>query len=118
MDRRTPTVSELVRRAVEACDPEGENRALGRFEAQLEDDDAPVTAVADLDERLALAAEGADFAVDDASVAVATALVRYMAAHEPKAGHDREPERLIRPAIEAQWGNSPPAYVADWLAGA
>ena len=39
MERRTATVSELVRRAVEVCDAAGVDADLGR----LEDDDVPVT---------------------------------------------------------------------------
>jgi hypothetical protein len=58
MDRHTPTVAELVRRAAEAADPAGRDASLARLQVQLEDDDEPVTAVQNLEERLALAAEG------------------------------------------------------------
>ena len=58
MERRTPTVAELVRRAVEVCDPEEHDEALGRFERQFEDDDEPVTAVENLEGRLAGEVDG------------------------------------------------------------
>ena len=78
VDRRTPSVSELVRRAVEVSDPEGRDPALGRLEQQLEDDDEPVTAVGNLEERLALAAEGADYDAGDPAVAVASSVADWL----------------------------------------
>jgi hypothetical protein len=117
VERRTPTVSELVRRAVETCDPEGRDPLLGRLEEQFEDDDEPVTAVENLEERLALAAEGADYDLDAPSVAVASAVVLYLAAKGGTADYDRNPRELIRLAVRAQWHGDPPDYVVDWLAG-
>jgi hypothetical protein len=115
MERRTPTVAELVRRAVEICDPAGHDPSLARLETQLEDDDEPVTAVENLEERLAIATEGADYYVDDPGVAVATAIVLYLAARGGEADYDRDPDELIRLAVRAQWHGDPPHYVADWL---
>jgi hypothetical protein len=114
--RRTPTVSELVRRAVQICDRDGRDPALGQLEQQLEDDDEPVTAVENLEERLALAAEGADYDVEDPSVAVASAVVLYLAGKGGEASYDRDPSELMRLAARAQWHGDPPNYVADWLA--
>ena len=101
MDRPTPTVAELVRRAVEVCDPESRDEALGRFERQLEDDDEPITAVENLEERLALASEGADYEIENPAVSVASAVVLYLAARR---GHAED------------LGPFPPILVADWLA--
>ena len=115
MDRRTPTVSELVRRAVEVSDPDGRDPALGRLEEQLEDDDEPVTAVENLEERLALAAEGADYDAEDPAVAVASAVVLYLASKGGQASYDRDPGELVRLAVRAQWHGDPPTYVAEWL---
>ena len=116
MDRRTATVSELVRHAVETCDPDGRDPLLGRLEEQFEDDDEPVTAVENMEERLALAAEGADYELDAPAVAVASAVVLYLAAKGGTADYDRNPRELIRLAVRAQWRGDPPAYVVDWLA--
>jgi hypothetical protein len=116
MDRRTATVSDLVRQAVEVCDPDRHDEALARFEEQLEDDDAPVTAVDNLEERLALAAEGADYDIDDPAVSVATAVVLYLAARGGEASYDRDPSELVRLAVNAQWHGDPPRAVDDWLA--
>ena len=116
MDRKTPTVSELVRRAVEVADPDDVDPDLGRFEEQLEDDDTPITAVENLEERLAIAAEGADYEIDNPAVSVATAVVLLLASHGGRAEHDRDPEELLRLAARAQWHRDPPSAVADWLA--
>jgi hypothetical protein len=48
VDRRTPTVSDLARLAVESCDRDSRDPALGCLEEHLEDDDGPVTAVENL----------------------------------------------------------------------
>lgn len=116
MDRRTATVAELVRRAVEICDPDDREQALGRFEEQLEDDDEPITAVENLEERLALASEGADYAITDPAVSVANAVVLYLASKRGHADEDRDPRRLMRLAVRAQWRGDPPSDVVDWLA--
>jgi hypothetical protein len=117
VDRPTPTVAELVRRAVEVCDPEDREQALGRFEEQLEDDDEPITSVENLEERLALAAEGADYEIDDPAVSVATAVVLYLAAKRSRADGIRDPHELITLAARAQWHRDPPTAVAEWLGG-
>jgi hypothetical protein len=117
VDRPTPTVAELVRRAVEVCDPEDREQALGRFEEQLEDDDEPITSVENLEERLALAAEGADYEIEDPAVSVATAVVLYLAAKRSSADSIRDPQELIRLAARAQWERDPPTGVVEWLEG-
>ena len=108
-------MAELVRRAVEVCDPEDREPALGRLEEQLEDDDAPVTAVENLEERLAIAAEGADYEIEDPAVSVATALVLYLAAKRGRGDDVREPRELMRLAVRAQWRGDPPEAIVEWL---
>jgi hypothetical protein len=115
VDRHTPTVAELVRRAVEVCDPEDRDQALGRFEEQLEDDDEPITSVENLEERIALAAEGADYEIEDPAVSVATAVVLYLAAKRSSGDGIRDPHELIRLAARAQWHRDPPTAVVEWL---
>ena len=116
MNRPVPTVADLVRRAVEVCDPDDTEQNLGRFEEQLEDDDEPVTAVENLEERLAWAAEGADYEIEDPAVSVATAVVLYLAASGQHAEGIRDPHELIRLAAREQWHGDPPTDVVDWLA--
>lgn len=109
------TVADLVRRAVEVCDPENREPALGHFEEQLEDDDEPVTAVENLEERLAIAAEGADYEIDDPAVSVATAVVLYLAAKRGHGDDIRDPRELMRLSVRAQWHRDPPETVVEWL---
>ena len=116
MDRPIPTVAQLVRRAVEVCDPDDREEALGRFEEQFEDDDEPVTAVENLEERLALADEGADYFIEDPAVSVATAVVIYLADKGNRGDGIRDPHELIRLAARAQWHGDPPETVDEWLA--
>jgi hypothetical protein len=117
MDRSTPSVSDVVRLAVEVCDPDDVDPALGRLEEQLEDDDTPVTAVENLEERLALALEGADYDGENPAVSVASAVVLYLAAHPAEVGSKPDPSGLIDRAVAAQWHRTPPRDVADWVAG-
>src|SRR4029077_2969142 len=103
MDRRTPSVSDVVRRAVEICDPDDVDQALGDLEEQFEDDDEPITAVENIDERLAIALEGTDYEGETPAVAVASAVARYLAEHPGEADGGANAENTIRHAVEAQW---------------
>jgi hypothetical protein len=116
VDRPTPTVAQLVRRAVEICDPDDREEALGHFQQQLEDDDEPITAVQNLEERLALASEGADYEIADPAVSVATAVVLYLAAKRSHGEDVRDPREVMRLAARALWHGDPSTAVADWLA--
>ena len=116
MERRTPTVSDVVRRAVELCDPDDVDQVLGRLEEQFEDDDEPVTAVENIDERLAIALEGTDVEGENPAVAVAGAVVRYLA-ERPGQMASGDDAGLVDHAVRAQWRDDPPGYVEDWLAG-
>ncbi len=116
MDRPTPTVSELVRRAVEVADPDDRDEALGRLQEDFEDDDEPITAVDNLEERLAIASEGADYEDENPAVAVALSMVLYMASRRGHADYDRDPGELMKLAARAQWHRDPPEAVVEWLA--
>lgn len=107
------TVSELVRRAVAICDPDDEDADLGDFEVALEDDDEPVTAVENLEERLAIAEEGADVLLEKPAVMMATAVALYLAYRPDEVRGD--PEHVLRLAARAEWKGDPPDAVADWL---
>ena len=62
------TLADVARRAVEICDPDDRDAVLGQYFLQFEDADEPITAIQNLEERLALAAEGVDADVDMAEV--------------------------------------------------
>jgi hypothetical protein len=107
-------VSDLVRRAVEICDPDDEDPALGDFERALEDDDRPVTAVPNLDEHLAIIVEGIDPDIENPAVSTAVAVVLYLAYRRDEI--DDDPEDILRLAARAEWKGHPPSAVVDWLA--
>jgi hypothetical protein len=109
-----PSLFEVAKRAVEACDPTGADGVLGDFLAQFEDSDDPVTAVENLEERVALASEGVDADVQDPSVQMAGAVILYLA-HKRDEMHDDD-EDILRLAARAEYKGDPPEFIVDWLA--
>ena len=107
------TVFDVAKRAVEVCDPQDRDGVLGDFLAQFEDDDRPITAVGNIDERIALAAEGVDAEVEDPAVAVASAVILYLA-HRRDALDD-DAEDVLRMAARNEWKGEPPEVIVDWL---
>ena len=108
------TLAEVARRAVQVCDPQDSDAVLGDYLVQFEDADEPITAIQNLEERVALAAEGVDPGVDDPSIAVANAVVLYLAFRRDEFGDD--PDDILRLAARAEWKGNPPEAVVDWLA--
>ncbi len=108
------TLFELAKRAVEIADPDDADPRLGGLLEQFEDADEPVTAIQNLEERLAIAAEGADYDIEDPAVSVATAVILYLA-HRRDELHDN-PDKILRLAARAEWKGDPPEAVLDWLA--
>jgi hypothetical protein len=107
------TLADIARRAVEICDPQDNDAVLGDYLVQFEDADEPITAIQNLEERVALAAEGVDADVDDPSIAVANAVILYLAHRRDEVGDD--PDHVLRLAARAEWRGNPPEAVRDWL---
>ena len=108
------TLATVAKRAVEVCDPEGGDAALGDFLVQFEDADEPITAVINLDERVALAAEGVDAQVEDPAVQMAGAVILYLAHRRDEV--DDDPDDILRLAARSEYKGDPPGLIADWLA--
>jgi hypothetical protein len=108
------TLFEVAKRAVEVCDPDGADAVLGDLLLQFEDADEPISAIQNLEERVALAAEGVDAGVEDPSVAVASAVIIYLAFRRDEI--DDDPESILRLAVRAEYKGAAPAVVLDWLA--
>jgi hypothetical protein len=108
------TLFEVAKRAVEICDPSDEDGVLGQFLLQFEDADEPITAIQNLEERVALAAEGADIDVEDPAIAMASAVILYLAYRRDEL--DDDPEKILRLAARAEWRGEPPEVVRVWLA--
>ena len=113
----TLTLSEAVRRAAEVVDPNGSNDGVADLVARFEDEDEPITAVANIDELMAEALHRIDVDAEDRDPALtmATAIVTYLAFRRTAV---KEPdERLLQLAADAEFDGHPPPAVADFLAG-
>ena len=108
------TLFEVARRAIEISDPDDRDSRLGDLLEQFEDADEPVTAIQNLEERVAIAVEGVDVEIDDPAVSMAAATILYLA-HRRDELHD-EPHKILRLAARAEWKGDPPEAVRDWLA--
>jgi hypothetical protein len=108
------TVYAVAKRAVEICDPSDSDGVLGTFLAQFEDQDEPITAVGNIDERVAVASEGVDAEVEDPAVQMAGAVIVYLAHRRDEL--DDDPEDILRLAARAEYKGEPPGFIADWLA--
>jgi hypothetical protein len=113
-ERRPISLFEIAKRAVEICDPDDRDSRLGDLLEQFEDADEPVTAVQNLEERVALAVEGVDVEIDDPAVSMAAATILYLA-HRRDELHD-DPSNILRLTARAEWKGDPPEAVVDWLA--
>ena len=111
---RPTTLFDVARRAVEVSDPDDVDGRLGDLLAQFEDDDEPVTAVENLEERVAIAVEGVDVEIDDPAVSMAAATILYLA-HRRDELHD-DPRKILRLAARAEFKGDPPEAVVEWLA--
>jgi hypothetical protein len=109
----TPTLAEVVERAVEVCDPDGANDGASELLRRLEDADQPVTAVADVDQRLAEAAGALDPQEEDPVVQMVAATATYLAFRRDEL--DEEPRALLRLAARAEYDGHPPEPIATWL---
>ncbi len=115
MEPEPITLAQAVRRAVEACeDSTVGHEGLGRLLERFEDADEPITAVQDLELRLADGNEEADPELEDPAVSVAIATVLYLAYRRDMI--DAEDEDLLRLAARAEWSGNPPEAVDAWLA--
>ena len=108
------TLFEIAKRAVEISDPAASDDRLGDLLAQFEDADEPVTAIDNLEERVAIAVEGVDVEIDDPAVSMAAATILYLAHRRDELHGD--PDKILRLAARAEWQGDPPGAVADWLA--
>jgi hypothetical protein len=108
------TLFDVAKRAVEICDPTDSDDRLDRLLLQFEDADEPVTAIENLEERVAIAEEGADVDLEDPAVSMAAATILYLAHRRDELGD--EPSKILRLAARAEWNGDPPYGVRDWLA--
>ncbi len=113
--QQTPTVSEVVRRAIDVCEFEGDVDGLAEYYLRFEDRDEPVTALGGGREREFFEQEGMVEGQDpEPSLVMAAAVATYLAFRRDEVTDDDDD--LLRLAARAEFGAHPPPYVADWLA--
>ena len=81
---------------------------------RFEDADEPVTAVGDIEERVAEAVGAIDPDETDPVLTMARIVIVYLAFRRDELDDDRE--SILRLAARAEFHRSPPPAVAEWLA--
>ncbi len=109
----TPTVFDVVRRAVAIVDPDGDNDRVDEFLRRHEDRDEPVTAVSDRDRQFFEEAGKLEGQGDDPALTMAAAVATYLAFRRDEVSDDDED--LLRLAARAEFDAHPPPEVAAWL---
>jgi hypothetical protein len=107
------TLFQVVQRAVDICDPDGANEGSIELLRRFEDADEPVTAVADVEQRLAEAAGAIDPQEEDPVVQMVAATATYLAFRRDAL--DEDPDSVLRLAARAEYDGKPPEPVASWL---
>src|SRR5438270_9389296 len=111
---RPISLFDIAKRAVEISDPDDTDPRLGDLLLRFEDADEPVTAIQNLEERVAIAVEGVDMEIEDPAVSMAAAAILYLAHRRDELDDDRD--KILRLAARAEWKGDPPEAVRDWLA--
>jgi hypothetical protein len=94
-------------------DPTDSLALVGDFERWFEDDDEPASTIPNLERRLAAALDEIDPDGEEPALAVAAAVVSYLATmprHAP-----RDAERVIEQALRLQYGDDIPDAISAWL---
>jgi hypothetical protein len=109
----TPSVADVVRRAVAICDPDGADDLVTDFLLAYEDSDEPVTALEGRDRDFFEAAERVQGSMPGAGVQMAAAIATYVAFRRDELTDDDAD--LLRLAARAEYGENPPEEIALWL---
>jgi hypothetical protein len=105
---------DVAKRAVEIADPTDTNSTLGELLAQFEDDDEPVRAVINVEQRVGDAAARVDPNIEDPAVSIAAAMILYLAYRRDELQDN--PQKILQLAARAEWKGDPPTAVREWLA--
>jgi hypothetical protein len=109
------TLSEIVHRAVEICDPDG-NEGLDDLLARFEDDDEPLssTTAQIAEQRIAEEVGALDPQAEDPAVTMAGAVATYLAYRRDEVSDD--PADVLILAARAEFDGKPTDNVRAWLA--
>ena len=109
----TPSVADVVHRAVGICDPDGDDPLIADFLLAYEDRDEPVTALEDSDRTFFETAERVQGSMPGAGVQMAAAVATYLAFRRDALGDDDAD--ILRRAARAEYNDQPPEEIATWL---
>ena len=112
-DPQPPTLSDVARRAAEACDPEEKNEGVADLLSRLEDRDEPVTAISDLDSNLAEVVGAVDPQAEDPAVVMMSAVILHLSHRRDEL--DVDSRRLLEQAARDEFDGKPPEHVRAWL---
>ncbi len=107
------TLSQAVHRAVEVCEGSS-SESLDELLVRFEDADEPISGVGDVERRLDDALGPPVAGEDDPAVAMARAVIVYLAHRRDEI--DADPVELLTLAARAEFAGDPPEHVANWLA--
>jgi len=111
--QQTPTLSEVVRVAVEVVDPDAD-QGLEDFLVRFEDRDEPIAGLqGSIEQEVAEAVGALDPEGEDPAVQMAGAVTTYLAFRRDEVTDIRED--ILRLAARAEYDGSPPHNVATWL---
>jgi hypothetical protein len=108
------TMAEAMRRAVEVCDDGQATEALNDYLLRFEDDDEPISAVRDVQERLDEVLGPPELDEYEPQLIMARAVVTYLRYRRDEI--DAPDVELLRLAARAEFDGHPPDDVARWLA--
>ena len=110
---QTPTLSEVVRVAVDVVDPDGD-QGLGDFLIRFEDRDEPIAGLQDsIEQQIAEAVGALDPQAEDPAVQMVGAVTTYLAFRRDEVTDVRED--ILRLAARAEYSANPPDNVRAWL---
>ena len=109
----TPSVADVVRRAVAICDPDADDILVTDFLLAYEDSDEPVASLEGRDREFFETAERVQGTLPGAGVEMTAAVATYLAFRRDELGDDDAD--LLRLAARAEFGESPPDDIAVWL---
>jgi hypothetical protein len=109
------TLADVVHRAVQVCDPDGDEGLADLLE-RFEDDDEPLssTSAAIAEQRIAEAVGALDPQGEDPAVTMAGAVATYLSYRRDEL--DDDPAEILQLAARAEFDGSPPEAVREWLA--
>jgi hypothetical protein len=109
------TLADVVHRAVQVCDPDGDEGLADLLE-RFEDDDEPLssTGATIAEQRIAEAVGALDPQGEEPAVTMAGAVATYLAYRRDEL--DDDPADILQLAARAEFDGSPPEAVRGWLA--